>query len=576
MRRPWAIAIAFTVCLAIVLAALSWITWLAVRLDAAETLARNQAALEENVRLALWRMDSALGPLIAQESARPARTFLAIGDVALANSAVSDASAPPADWIKLRFQVDNRGELTLPSASQPGGAGHGAGEQPPGERLAELRRAVDLRKLWEAAPARLVTDNALAVIDPIAGESVESPDQSQRPTQRARGINEFQRRSQNMLLANQVANPNLAQFPTPDALAEPAALMSPRWRDGQLLLLRTVSLRGVNYLQACWLDWPLVDRWLAGLIADLLPGATLAPVAPADADPTRLLASLPVRLQPGRPADEPAAGLSLLHLSLITAWCCVLLAATAVAVLLYGVVSLSERRGAFVSAVTHELRTPLTTFRMYAEMLAEEMVPDEARRHYLNTLRAEAGRLGHLVENVLAYARLEHGQGARRVEPISAADLVARLETLLRGRTEQAGMDLAVETGDCAGQATLVTDVSAVEQILFNLVDNACKYANNAADRRVHLRVARRGRQITFAVGDHGPGIPPAQSRRLFRPFSKSAQQAAQSAAGVGLGLALSRRLAQRLGGELAYERQATAGALFVLSLPFRENTMAS
>jgi hypothetical protein len=78
MRRPWPIAIAFTLCLAVVLVALAWITSVAMRLDRAEALARHQAALEENVRLALWRMDSALGPLIAQESAMPATAFLAV------------------------------------------------------------------------------------------------------------------------------------------------------------------------------------------------------------------------------------------------------------------------------------------------------------------------------------------------------------------------------------------------------------------------------------------------------------------------------------------------------------------
>ena len=77
--------------------------------------------------------------------------------------------------------------------------------------------------------------------------------------------------------------------------------------------------------------------------------------------------------------------------------------------------SLSERRGAFVSAVTHELRTPLTTLRMYTEMLADGMVPDEPRRRsYLQTLRAEADRLGHLVENVLAYSRLERNRRGLR------------------------------------------------------------------------------------------------------------------------------------------------------------------
>ena len=84
-------------------------------------------------------------------------------------------------------------------------------------------------------------------------------------------------------------------------------------------------------------------------------------------------------------------------------------------------VALSERRGAFVSAVTHELRTPLTTFRMYAEMLAEGMVPSpEARQKYLETLRREADRLAHLVENVLQYARLERGRPGGRRENVTA------------------------------------------------------------------------------------------------------------------------------------------------------------
>ena len=76
--------------------------------------------------------------------------------------------------------------------------------------------------------------------------------------------------------------------------------------------------------------------------------------------------------------------------------------------LLLGALSLGKRRADFVSAVTHELRTPLTTFRMYAEMLADDMVPDpDQRREYLSTLLVESNRLRHLVENVLTYARLE-------------------------------------------------------------------------------------------------------------------------------------------------------------------------
>jgi signal transduction histidine kinase len=284
------------------------------------------------------------------------------------------------------------------------------------------------------------------------------------------------------------------------------------------------------------------------------------------------LAALPVRLLPGEAPFEPDSSVSALRLSLAVAWGCVLLAGLAVAALLAGVVTLSERRGAFVSAVTHELRTPLTTFRMYAEMLAEGMVPDAAQRErYLNTLRVEAERLTHLVENVLAYARLERGRARGRVEVVAVEQLLARVESRLRGRAEQAGMQLVVELDNRVTPFLVRTDTSAVEQVLFNLVDNACKYAVTAADRRIHLSAGILGRRLELRVGDHGPGIAHRQARRLFRPFSKSAVEAANSAPGVGLGLALSRRLAREMGGDLSLESTPAFASCFVLALPLAQ-----
>jgi signal transduction histidine kinase len=106
-----------------------------------------------------------------------------------------------------------------------------------------------------------------------------------------------------------------------------------------------------------------------------------------------------------------------------------------------------------------------------------------------------------------------------------------------------------------------------VEQILFKLVDNACKYAANATDRRLHLSAAADERRIWIRLRDHGGGVSPALQRRLFQAFRKSARDAAHSAPGVGLGLALSKRLARDMHGDLQYE-PAVDGACFVLSLP--------
>jgi signal transduction histidine kinase len=215
---------------------------------------------------------------------------------------------------------------------------------------------------------------------------------------------------------------------------------------------------------------------------------------------------------------------------------------------------------------------------MYAEMLAEGMVPDESqRRGYLATLRTEAVRLTHMVENVLAYARLERGRTGGRVETLPVGQLVHGIRDRLACRAEQAGMKLVVAVPERAGEVRVRTNPSAAEQVLFNLVNNACKYAAGADDKRIHLRAEPDGSTVALRVADHGPGLPPTVRRRLFEPFSKSAEEAAGSAPGVGLGLALSRRLARDMGGDLRLEHgnghvaeggAEPDGACFVLSLP--------
>jgi len=246
-----------------------------------------------------------------------------------------------------------------------------------------------------------------------------------------------------------------------------------------------------------------------------------------------------------------------------------LLAAVAVAVLMRGVVVLSERRADFVSAVTHELRTPLTTFRMYAEMLAEGMVPDEAtRRKYFNTLLVEADRLTHLVENVLAYARLERGGLGNRVRAVPGGDLIDMCTGRSSDRARSAGLEMQADADATIRNATVLADPSAVEQIVFNLVDNACKYARAATNRKLLVKATIADGKFLIQVRDYGPGIAVDQRRLLFQPFHKSASEAAVTAPGVGLGLALSRRLARDMGGDLRLDDRITDGAGFVIVLP--------
>jgi signal transduction histidine kinase len=498
------------------------------------------------------------------------------------------------------------------------------------DRLAQLRPVVGGQALVAALPKpEVLPPTTTVVLEAVAqgqqemsqqtlvnaGRNFNVDAQQLKVAQQQRGQNEYVARNRaqfenNTLNPNSPANTvnndgNLrfnGKMMVPESVAAPSAgdvregLVKAVWIGDKLLLARRVSVGGSEYVQGAWLDWDMLRRSLLENVQDLLPTASLVPasgsprpprdhVAPrssvdfvrgsssygaAAAEPERLLAALPVRLEPGKPLRVAPDGPSILIVSLGVAWVGVILAGVAVAVLLWQAVSLSERRAAFVSAVTHELRTPLTTFRMYSEMLAGNMVTDEAKRHrYLDTLRIEANRLTHLVENVLSYARLERNKTRGRSEIVRMDTLVSRVEQRLSERAAQAGMQLATEMADSAGAASVRADVSAVEQILFNLIDNACKYAVTATDTRLHLVIdANGGGRVRLKVCDHGPGISAHDGRRLFRPFTKSARDAASSAPGVGLGLALSRRLAREMGGDLVLAPPTPDGACFILTLP--------
>lgn len=363
----------------------------------------------------------------------------------------------------------------------------------------------------------------------------------------------------------------------------------PLWVEDKLLLARRTIQGDKTVLQGCWFNWPKLQETLIAQIADLLPGARLVPVKDgAAAQPGRLLATLPIQLDVSQVnlnlvlassnnanplAVDNSIGsqrFSPIRVSLIIAWSCMLLGTIAVAILLQGVVKLSERRASFVSAVTHELRTPLTTFRMYAEMLAKGMVKTpEKQQQYCETLQVEADRLSHLVENVLQFARLEHGKKVNAGEELAVAELIDRYRIRFSERVAQAGMTLSMIADEHTQAAVLKTDTAAIEHILFNLIDNACKYACQAKDNQITLAISKTASSVEFRVQDHGPGIADSQKKRVFQPFSKSAQDAAKSAPGVGLGLALCQRLATQLGGKLQIEKSSqTAGTTFLLSLP--------
>jgi signal transduction histidine kinase len=236
------------------------------------------------------------------------------------------------------------------------------------------------------------------------------------------------------------------------------------------------------------------------------------------------------------------------------------------AVMVRGIMRLSERRASFVSAVTHELRTPLTTFQLYSDMLQSGAVKEEKRGEYFRTLHREAGRLSHLVENVLAFSGIEKGSARAAPATLPAAELIRPMLERFGERLCEAEMKLTCDLTAPVWDAAVRADRAAVEHVLFNLIDNAAKYATGTKEVEITAEKSTRDR-FSILVRDRGPGIPSSDRKRVFRAFHKSAAAAAESRPGVGLGLALSRRLARAGGGELEL-RDTGEGTCFALALP--------
>jgi len=226
----------------------------------------------------------------------------------------------------------------------------------------------------------------------------------------------------------------------------------------------------------------------------------------------------------------------------------------------------ARQKTSFVANVSHEFKTPLTTIRLYSELLELGRVADEGKRgEYLRTIGRETQRLARLVNNVLDFSRLEQGRKKYQREPLDLRAEIARLLDTHQPRLAEAGLVLQRELP--AAPLTVTADRDALEQIVLNLLDNACKYAPDGAEVTVAL-AARAGGGAELRVLDRGPGVPHAHRERIFEKFHRVDDTLTAEKHGAGLGLSIARQLARGLGGELRYEPRSGGGAAFVLELP--------
>lgn len=227
-----------------------------------------------------------------------------------------------------------------------------------------------------------------------------------------------------------------------------------------------------------------------------------------------------------------------------------------------------RERYAFFSMIGHELRTPLTSIRGYLDTLLDEELDAAAARRFLEIARAEALRLGRLVDGMFQLSMLDLGEKSLCAEEADAARAVCVAIDAVRPAAQARGVRIEA-LGNLSGSVRGI-GFDRLVQVVGNLLDNAVKHG--ARGGRVLVASRSSGHFLELRVEDDGPGIGLDRRDAVFA----LGERGASPAEGNGIGLAVVRLIVERCGGEVCVGKSPMGGASFEIRLPAREALAAS
>lgn len=229
---------------------------------------------------------------------------------------------------------------------------------------------------------------------------------------------------------------------------------------------------------------------------------------------------------------------------------------------------LENTRQEFVANVSHELRTPLSLIKGFVETLLEGAKDDpELNTRFLKTIEKHTDRLTYLIEDLLTISRLESGQVLMNFHPVNLREEAQRVYDDLASRAQEKNVTLC---NDLPEAMTARADSDRLQQVFFNLVENALKYGRSEGHVWVGARENEKGK-IEVWVRDDGPGIPEDSKERIFERFYRVDRARSRDTGGTGLGLSIVKHIVQAHGGEVWVKSEIGEGSTFFLTLPQAE-----
>ncbi len=234
--------------------------------------------------------------------------------------------------------------------------------------------------------------------------------------------------------------------------------------------------------------------------------------------------------------------------------------------------SANVAKSEFLATMSHELRTPLNAIIGYADLLLNgvpETIPDPSAKQ-VERISLSAHHLRELIEEILAFSRMEAGRETVSITTADVGDILAEVRSIMEPLASERPVDLSIEEPD--ESISVQTDPHKVRQILLNLTSNALKFTESGS---ISLTVDADDDWVRFPLRDTGVGIDEENLEKIFEPFWQADSSHTRAIGGTGLGLGVSKRFAELLGGTLSVESRPGNGSTFTLALP-RHQPMSS
>ena len=227
--------------------------------------------------------------------------------------------------------------------------------------------------------------------------------------------------------------------------------------------------------------------------------------------------------------------------------------------------ALTQLRNDLVANITHELKTPLASMRLLVNTLLNgETLRAPTVREYLQMIAQENLRLSRLIDNFLAFSRMERNKYAFDFKKLPATAIVEAAAAAVRERFQ--GPGCRFEVAPASELPPVLADADALVTALVNLLDNAYKYSGD--NKRITLAAGAENGSVRFTVTDNGIGLAPRDTRRIFKRFFRVAQDLSRAGGGCGLGLSIVEFIVRAHLGSVRVESQLGRGSTFIIAIP--------